>query len=94
MNFSWRVVDLRDRSSRPIQLPGDAQGAVAAPAENLVLYWGSPTKIPPVKHAEGPNSERMLSLKMALIGSGEPQTVVSEIEYLSAVSFGLMKENQ
>lgn len=92
VNFTWMRVDMHNRQSKSVQWPGDAGGAIAAPSENIVLYWGSPTTGAPIKYITDNSrlygAKLMLTLKATLIGSAEFQTVVPEIKVRSLVSFG------
>jgi hypothetical protein len=50
MDFVWRRVGVVNGQSEPVRWPGDAGGAIAAPTEDIVLYWGLPTTGAPVKY--------------------------------------------
>src|SRR5262249_7248166 len=93
MEFTWRRVTLSNRRSVPVRLPGDAGGAIAAPSEDIVLYWGLPTTGAPIKYTRhnslfhgGP--KLMLTLKVAVFDTNQFQTVAPEINPRSLVSFG------
>jgi len=99
MEFTWRRVTVSNRQSVPIRCPGDAGGAIAVPAEDVVLYWGLPTKGAQIKYTRnnslfhgGPRP--MLTLKVAVIGSDKFQTVVPEIDPRSLVTFGHLLEKR
>jgi hypothetical protein len=93
MEFTWRRVTFSDRRSMPVRLPGDAGGAIAALSEDIVLYWGLPTTGCPIKYTKH-NSlfhgglKLMLTLKVALVGTNQFQTVIPEINPRSLVGFG------
>jgi hypothetical protein len=88
----WDQLHLEKGESKRVEWPGAANGAFAAPAEDLVLYWGLPTADAPIKYTKhhspfiGP--KLMLTVKVARIDSPEFQTVVPEIDPRSLVSFG------
>ena len=93
MEFIWKCFTVSDGRSAPVRLPGDAVGPIAAPSENLVLYWGLPTTGAPIKYTKhnsmfqgGPRP--MLTLKVAAVDSNRFQTVAPEISPVSLVSFG------
>jgi hypothetical protein len=92
MEFSWRRMDLEQQRSARVSLPGDAGRAVAVPTEQLVLYWGFPTTGAPVKWSDNNSSlvgpKLMLTIKAGMTDSNQFQTVVSEIDPRSLVSFG------
>jgi hypothetical protein len=85
-------MDLEQQRSARVSLPGDAGRAVAVPAEQLVLYWGFPTTGTPVRWTENNSSlvgpKLMLTIKAGIMDSNQFQTVVSEIDPRSVVSFG------
>ncbi len=41
------------RQSESVHWPGEAGGAIAAPADNIVLYWGLPTTGALIKYTKG-----------------------------------------
>jgi hypothetical protein len=99
MEFTWRRVTVPDRRSVPVRWPGDAGGAIAAPCEDVVLYWGLPTTGAPIKYTKhnsmfhgGP--KLMLTLKLALFDTNRFQTMALEINPRSLVSFGRSPEKR
>ena len=92
MAFSWRRVTVESGKFEPVDWPGDAQGVIAAPAENVVLYWGLPTTGSPIKYTKHNSALRgpklMLTVKVAEINSRQFQTLIPEIDPRSRVSFG------
>lgn len=88
----WNRLHLEKGEAKRVQWPGDANGAFAAPAANMVLYWGLPTAGAPITYSRHNSPLRgpklMLTVKLALIDSREFQTLVPEIDPRSLVSFG------
>jgi hypothetical protein len=90
--FSWNCYRLDSGESLPVQWPGDAGGAIALPADNIVLYKGLPTAGGPLESTKNNNEHRgpkfMIALNVALIGSDGFQTVVADFDPRDLVSFG------
>jgi hypothetical protein len=90
--FSWYSFDNERRQSSPARWPGDAGGAIAKPAHNIVLYKGLPTAGEPIEYTKGNSlvggARPMVTLKLAFIDSNRFQTVVPAIDYRDPVSFG------
>jgi hypothetical protein len=88
-----RLVDATTGKSKVVTWPGVAWGgAIAIPAEDVVVSWGLPTAGSTVKFTEHNSALRgqklMLTMKVAKLNSTEFQTVVPFIDPRMHVSFG------
>lgn len=87
-----RLVDVKTGGSRAASWPGDAGGAIALSEGGLVLYWGLPTEGTPSEftpisgNALGPRP--MKTLKVALLGTGNFETLLPTIDPRRDVAFG------
>jgi hypothetical protein len=90
--LAWNRVDMTTGESRPVQWPSDAQGAIAAVPDDLVVYWGWPAEgaVPRfTEHNSQPGGRRpMLAIKVALLDSKTCQTLIPELDPRARVSFG------
>jgi hypothetical protein len=94
--FSWHIFQFERRESSLVRWPGDAGGAIAMPAPNMVLYWGLPTAGAPLQQTKNNSPVRgpkpMLTVKLARFDSDEFQTVVPSIDPRTHVSFGVVSK--
>lgn len=92
-DFAWRVVDANTGDSSPLaSLPGIAGDIIAAPAAELIVYWGLPTTGTPIKYTTGNSPLRgpklMLSIKVADRKAATFQTIIPYIDPRSCISYG------
>ncbi len=86
------LVDVKTRQSQLIEWPGDWGGPISFVGENLVLYFGLPTKGTKPQWTErnsslvGPKS--MGTLKVADFKTGKFKTVLSPVDPRMQVGFG------
>lgn len=93
---AWRLVDVATAKSRAVTWRGTAWGgAIAMPAQDVVLSWSLPTEGTKIKHTEnnsplvGPKP--MLALKAAKLNSEEFQTIVPYVDPRDRISFGQVR---
>lgn len=90
--MAWSRVDMERGDSKPVRWPGDAQGAIAVAPEGLVVYWGWPTEGAVARFTEHNSQPRgrkaMLTIKVALLDSGEYQTLLPHLDPRAHISFG------
>lgn len=88
----WRLVDPAGGASRPAAWPGDAGGAIALAAGDLVLYWGLPTRGAPPEftrvYSESVGPRPMKTLKIAELATRRFQTLLPSVDPRREVSFG------
>jgi hypothetical protein len=90
--FSWRQFLVEGQKSVAVKWPGDAGGAIAMPAKDVVIYRGLPTAGAPREFTKsnslvgGPKP--MVTLKVALLDLDEFQTVLPQVDSRDPVSFG------
>ncbi len=92
----WWSLDLASGSAERAKWPGDWRGPIAWIADDLLLYWGLPTRGSPVRHTEfgSPLVRRqsMGDLKLSVLGTGRFQTVMQGIDPRRRLSFGTMQQ--
>jgi hypothetical protein len=90
--FSWSRLDLQTRTFSEVSLPGLTQGIVAAPSQELLIYFGLPTAGTAVKQMKAFSPLRgprpLQTIKVASIGSRRFQTIIPYADPRFAVSFG------
>jgi hypothetical protein len=90
--LAWSRVDMATGESKPVQWPGDAQGAIAAVPEDLVVYWGWPAEgaAPQfTEHNSQPGGRRpMLAIKIARLDSKTSETLVPDLDPRARACFG------
>jgi hypothetical protein len=90
--MAWSRVDMQKGESNPVRWPGDAQGAIAVVEDDLVVYWGWPTEGAQAlftEHNSHPRGRKpMLTIKVALLDSGEYQTLMPHLDPRARVCFG------
>jgi hypothetical protein len=87
--FSWNRLTLASGKSTLTQWPANVGGAIAVPAEQIVLYAGLPTATkerPAANRSLRPRS--LLTLRLALLDTTDSQTILSNLDEIDFVSFG------
>lgn len=86
--FSWNRLTLASGKSTPVEWPGNVGGAIALPADQIVLYAGQPAmnRRPATDRVSQPRS--WLTLKLARLNSNDFQTIVARHDERDFVSFG------
>jgi WD40-like Beta Propeller Repeat len=88
----WWSLDLASGRAKRASWPGDWRGPIAWIADDLLLYWGLPTRGSPIRHTEfgSPLVRRhsMGDLKLCVLGTGRFQTVIQGIDPRRRLSFG------
>jgi hypothetical protein len=79
----WHLIDVQTGKATKATWPGAANGAVALPADDLVLYYGWPTSGQPIKHSPYGSFKagiQLVTIKVAVLNSKKFQTVLSDID--------------
>jgi WD40 repeat protein len=98
----WKRVEIATGKVADVTWPyahgfEEANGLIANPRDDLVLYWGLPTAGAPIKRSsEGSFRAGMalVTIKVAILNSNRFQTVVPDIDRRHPVSFGPAPKNQ
>jgi len=96
-DFSWRRVEFTTGESSPVSLPGIAGDILAAPAKDLIIYWGLPTAGAPMQKTEANSPLRgapsMLTIKVAHRNGSAFQTIVPS-DPRSHASYGTWQDSR
>ncbi len=86
----FRLIDAASGESEAADWPGRWGGVIALLEGKRILYWGLPTKGAPARytHLGSRGPQQLVTLKLAVIGTGKFQTVVPYIDARNPVSFG------
>jgi hypothetical protein len=81
--YSWVRVQMQPRKASPVQWPGgNAAGAIAVPAENVVMFTGLPTA------GAVRDPKRPCAVKLAIMDSEKFCTLIPDFHLLDLISFG------
>jgi hypothetical protein len=96
----WKRVDVATGIAVDVTWPyaqgfEQANGLIANPSDDLVLYWGLPTAGAPIKRSWSGSFRAgmtLVTIKAAVLNSNRFQTVIPHIDRRHRVSFGRMTQ--